>query len=354
MSAPKDLRRTPPARDQIPDTLEEAVERCSVYDGDGKLVEGDFSHDEALAHVRSTGSGWVWLGLLEPSQDQMMDIARAYDVHELIAEDAVTAHQRPKVERYDNQLFFVVRSISYRDHETVHDTKEIIETGEVQMIIGPDFIITIRHGKPSTIRAIRQVMKNAPEQCLLGPPVIAWMIADNLVDEYLRIAAELQSDVDELEDDVFDPEQAFAIEQIYTLKREILEMRHSIDPLAQAMRSLIESHRDIFSKPLRSYFRDVLDHELIAVDMVASLDERLTALIDAGVAMISIQQNEDMRKISALVGMVAPPTMIAGIYGMNFENMPELATHYGYFITLAVMAVCVLTMYVFMRRAKWL
>ncbi|MFC5937952.1 magnesium/cobalt transporter CorA [Corynebacterium choanae] len=345
-------RRTTPVRLAAPDTLEDAVERVSVY-VDGAPVEGDFTHDSALAYARSHG-GWVWLGLLEPAESQMVDIARAYSVHELITEDAVSAHQRPKVERYDDQLFFVVRSVAYKEHESVADTKEVIETGEVQMIVGQDFIITIRHGKSSTVRGVRNVMNTSPEQCKLGPAVVAWMIADRLVDEYVRIAGVLQTDVDDLEDEVFAPDESFDIEQIYTLKREILEMRHSIEPLAGALRSLIRYHDDIFDKELSSYLRDVLDHELIAIDMVASYDERLSALINAGVAMISLQQNEDMRKISALVGMVAPPTMIAGIYGMNFDYMPELSMRYGYFLILGVMAVAVLVMWLLMRRAKWL
>ncbi|WP_084562798.1 magnesium and cobalt transport protein CorA [Corynebacterium aquilae] len=338
---------------KLPVPVEAAIERCAVY-SDGAAERGQYTYTSALKEVRERGEGFVWLALREPDERQMLAIANAYDVHELIAEDAVTAHQRPKVERYDDQLFFVVRSVRYREHESVTNAKEIIQTGEVQMILGPDFIITITHSGGTNLAQIRRLVDAEPEQVAMGPTGISWVVADILVDQYLAIAQQLSTDVDELETEVFTPDTRFDIEQIYMLKREILEMRHAIDPLATALRSLIANHKDILSKELRSYYRDVLDHELIAADQIASYDERLSSLIDAGVAMISLQQNNDMRKISALVGMAALPTMIAGIYGMNFENMPELQSPYGYYICLAVMVLSVVLMWWFMKKNRWL
>ena len=312
-------------------------------------------------HNATIGPGepkaFMWLSLGQPTEQQMTDIADGYGVHELIVEDAVSAHQRPKLERYDDQLFMVIRSVFYKEHESVVDAKEIIQTGELQMIISPEFIITVRHG-PSPMKAIKQRIEHEvstdPETFIVGPMAIAWFIADSLVDEYLRISTELSGDVDELESEVFSPDKRFDIEQIYMLKREILEMRHAIDPLAIALRLLIQNNKDVVDKEIRSYYRDVLDHELIAADQIASYDERLSSLLDAGVAMISLQQNADMRQISALVGMAAVPTMIAGIYGMNFDNMPELHTQYGYFVLLFVMAVITVGVYWAFKRNHWL
>ncbi|PRQ12357.1 magnesium transporter CorA [Corynebacterium sp. 13CS0277] len=339
-----------PAR---PAPVEAAIERCAVY-CDGAAEKTQYTYLSALEEVRRRGKGFVWLALREPDERQMIAIANAYDVHELIVEDAVTAHQRPKVERYDDQLFFVVRSVQYKEHESVADAKEIISTGEVQMILGPDFIITITHTGTAPLAQIRRLVEAEPEQVAMGPAGISWVVADILVDQYLTIAHQLSTDVDELETEVFTPDTRFDIEQIYMLKREILEMRHAIDPLSTALRSLIANHHDILSKELRSYYRDVLDHELLAADQIASYDERLSALIDAGVAMISLQQNNDMRKISALVGMAALPTMIAGIYGMNFDNMPELHSTYGYYVCLAAMALSVVVLWIFMKHKRWL
>ena len=340
------------------------IERCMVFI-DGLPQPGPYDQHSALVAVRehnaTIGPGepkaFMWLSLGQPTEQQMTDIADGYGVHELIVEDAVSAHQRPKLERYDDQLFMVIRSVFYKEHESVVDAKEIIQTGERQMIISPEFIITVRHG-PSPMKTIKQRIEHEvstdPETFIVGPMAIAWFIADSLVDEYLRISTELSGDVDELESEVFSPDKRFDIEQIYMLKREILEMRHAIDPLAIALRLLIQNNKDVVDKEIRSYYRDVLDHELIAADQIASYDERLSSLLDAGVAMISLQQNADMRQISALVGMAAVPTMIAGIYGMNFDNMPELHTQYGYFVVLFVMAAITVGVYWAFKRNHWL
>ncbi|MEJ5927443.1 magnesium/cobalt transporter CorA [Corynebacterium sp. H128] len=347
------LSESPEALSRLRIPAERAIERCVVY-RDGKPVRGAFNYREALEEVRRTGEGYVWLGLYEPDQHQMVSISQAYDVHDLIVEDAVGARQRPKVERYGDQFFFVIRNVKYTDDAMVNNAKEIIETGEVQMIVGPDFIITVRHGEQSTITGLKKRLERDPEQCALGPSAVAWLIADVLVDDYIRIARLLSNDVDELENEVFSPDSSFDIEQIYRLKREILEMRHAIDPLAPALRTLTANQHGLLSEQISSYFVDVLDHEIAAMDHIASHDERLSSLINAGVAKVSIQQNADMRRLSAIVGMAAVPTMIAGIYGMNFENMPELKTQYGYFIVLGLMLLSVLFMWAFFKKNKWL
>lgn len=333
--------------------VERAIERCVIY-RDGVPVRGGYNYREALEEVRRTGSGYVWLGLYEPDERQMMLISQAYDVHELIVEDVVGARQRPKVDRYGDQFFFVIRAVKYTDDAIVTDAKEIIETGEVQMIVGPDFIITIRHGEQSTITGLKKRLERDPEQCALGPSAVAWLISDVLVDDYIRIARLLSIDVDELENEVFAPGTSFDIEQIYRLKRELLEMRHAIDPLAPALRTLTTNQQGLLSEQISKYFADVLDHEISAMDLIASHDERLTSLINAGAAKVSMQQNADMRRLSAIVGMAAIPTMIAGVYGMNFENMPELRTEYGYFIVLGVMFASIVAMWLFFKRNKWL
>ena len=345
---------TPPerprrARLRVP--VERAIDHCRVFK-DGERLPGEYIPSSALNEVIEHGSGFVWLGLREPDAHQMERVAEQFGIHPLIVEDAVTAHQRPKVERYDDQLFMVVRSVKFRAEASEGNSREIISTGEVQILIGPQFIITVRHG--AELPELSGAFSENPELIALGPAALAWRVADHLVDEYYRIAELLEGEVDLLEEEVFTPGSRFNIEQIYMYKREILEMRHSTDPLAPALRSLITENRDILGKQLRSYFRDVLDHEMQVRDRIAGYDVRLTSLIDASVAKITLQQNTDMRTISAVVGMAAAPTLIAGIYGMNFSNMPELEWEYGYFIVLGLIAFIVGLMWWWFRRNNWL
>ncbi|MGP6173261.1 magnesium/cobalt transporter CorA [Corynebacterium sp. A21] len=341
-----------PSRGRLRVPVERVIEQCRVYI-DGVQRKGQYSHSSALREVEQhQETGFVWLSLNEPSEEHMLKIASEFDIDELIVEDAVTAHQRPKLERYDNQLFMVIRSVQYTDRASVTDRREIIDTGEVQLLMGPNFIITIRHD--TDLPDPQNKLDDDPDMRAEGPSALAWATADHLVDEYVRIAQLLEIEVDRLEEEVFRLNSKFDIEQIYTLKREILEMRHAVDPLIPALRSLIQDNKDLIKKQVRSYFRDVLDHAIIAADQVDSYDERLSALINAGVAMVSLRQNRDMRTISAVVGMAAVPTLIAGIYGMNFDNMPELHTEYGYFITLAFIVLAVLVMLWWFRRNDWL
>ncbi len=331
--------------------MERTIDHCRVF-MNGVRLPGEYIPSSALSEVTEHGNGFVWLGLQEPDAHQMERVAEQFGIHPLIVEDAVTAHQRPKVERYDDQLFMVVRSVKFQAEASERNSREIISTGEVQVLIGPQFIITVRHG--AELPELSGAFEDNPGLVALGPGALAWRVADHLVDEYSRIAALLEQEVDDLEEEVFTPGSRFNIEQIYMYKREILEMRHSTDPLAPALRGLITDHRDILGKQLRSYFRDVLDHEMTVKDQIAGYDERLTALIDASVAKITLRQNTDMRTISAVVGMAAAPTLIAGIYGMNFTNMPELHWKYSYYVVLGLIAFIVALMFWWFRRNDWL
>ncbi|KQB85706.1 magnesium and cobalt transport protein CorA [Corynebacterium lowii] len=302
--------------------------------------------------VPSTGpekGDFCWLDLQHPTEERMAEVAERLDLDELIVEDAVTARQRPKVERYDSVLFVVMRTVAYT--EAPSDPRQIIRTGEVHLVIGTDFLLSVRHGVqvPGLIERMDRPLALEDH----GPFALAWCAADTIVEEYLRIADELEEDLNDLEEAVFNPSSNFHIDEIYQLKREVLEMRHSLDPLPGALNNLLKQNKDLLSKEVRSYFRDVADNANIARDRVVSCDERLSALIDAGAAKISLQQNQDMRKLSVLVGMVALPTLIAGIYGMNFERMPELSWPLGYPLALLAMLVSVLLVWWICRKRGW-
>lgn len=341
-----------PQRNRLRVPVERAIRECRLF-VQGKQQPGQAHYATALQDLEEhPEDSFVWVSLEEPTKEHMMKVAERYGVDELIVEDAVTAHQRAKLERYEDQLFSVIRSVQYAGDRDIEDRRDLINTGEVQMVVGRKFIIVVSHGTRLPHPDTR--LDDAPEMRANGPLAIAWAIADYLVDEYTRIAEQLEGEVDALEEEVFTLRSEFNIENIYTLKREILEMRHAIDPLIPALRSLIQDHKDITSKQLRAFFRDVLDHAIQAADRVDSYDERLSSLIDAGVAIISLQQNQDMRTISSVVGMAAAPTLIAGIYGMNFANMPELQWQYGYYVCLGLMVFVVGLMWWWFKRNNWL
>ena len=336
-------------RMQVP--VEEAIEHCRVF-VDGESLPGEYTTAEAQATLQEYGRGFIWVGLHEPLEHQMTRVAEVFGIHELIVEDAVQAHQRPKVERYDDQLFIVARSVSYRDHEEVADKRQVVSTGEVQLVVGPDFIVTVRHN--AKLPNLAYSVAGEEELMSAGPFALAWKVLDMMVDSYMATATLLGEEVDSLEEEVFSPGRDFNIDKIYLYKREILEMKHSIDPLSDALRNLTAVHADLIDEEIRSYLRDVHDNELVVKDDVASYNERLSSLIDASAAKISLQQNSDMRTISAVVGMAAAPTLIAGIYGMNFQNMPELNTQYGYYVAVGAMVAMVLAMFWWFRRNNWL
>lgn len=351
LTRPRPKKSQPPARKPIPVPIERSIDFCRVF-VDGTRLPQNFRVAEAIELVNQRENAFVWLSLKAPNIEQMERLAGLFDIHDLIVDDIVDAHQRPKIERYDEQLFMVVRSVHYRDDEEVADAREIISTGEVQVVTGPKFAITIRHNAP--MPDLTASLEEEEEVAQVGPVAVSWVVANHLVDAYLRVAEYLSQDVDELENEVFTPKRQINIDKIYNYKREILEMRHAIDPLSPALRSGMINHKDLLRKPLRSYFRDVQDNATIASDRISGFDERLSSLLDASVAKVSMQQNADMRTISAVVGMAAAPTMIAGIYGMNFEYMPELGWKYGYPVVLLIMFGVMAAMFWWFRRNHWL
>lgn len=331
--------------------VERSVDFCRVFI-DGERLPGNFHYSTALEQVREGRKGYVWLSLREPSEEQMERVSEEFGIHDLIVEDAVTAHQRPKVERYSEQLFTVVRTVAYRDDEEVSDLREVISTGEVQILVGDDFVITIRHN--AVLPDLTTELTEDPEISALGPAAVAWKVSDYVVQEYMEVTNSLKLDIDELENEVFTPRRPINIDKIYMYKREVLEMKHAIDPLGPALKNALAIHKDLLGKSIRSYLRDVQDNAMIVTDNVSGFDERLSSLLDASVAKVTMQQNTDMRTISAVVGMAALPTMIAGVYGMNFEYMPELSWHYAYPVTLLVMLGSILGMYWWFRKNHWL
>lgn len=346
--------RSTPATPATPATaVPGSVVDCGIY-VDGIRVPGEFTHDEAIREVRSTGRGFVWIGLHEPDVRFMEALAESFGIHELIAEDASVGDQRPKLEAYDTTLVLNIYSVQYQPHDSLSEVNEIVTIGEVMIVLGRDFVVTIRHGDFAELAGIRAELESAPQRLAVGPAVVMHAVADRMVDNYTSVADAVELDVDALEAALFTPRADVDIELIYLLKRELVELKHDIAPLARPLHRLSADHFDLVPTEIRHYFRDVQDHHTQVAAEVAALDEQVTSLVHAAVAMIGVRQNTDMRRISAWVAIAAVPTMIAGIYGMNFEHMPELSMEYGYLYVLVFMvATCAVLFWVF-RRNKWL
>jgi magnesium transporter len=326
---------------------------CAVY-VDGKRLPGRWTHAAAIKEVRRRHEGFVWIGLHEPAHQQIQGIAEAYGLHELAVEDAVQAHQRPKLERYDDTLFMVLKTLRYVEHESPTTANEIVETGELMTFLGLDFIITVRHGAHSGLATLRGELDEDPEQLRIGPAAVLHAITDHVVDHYLEVTSSVEDDIEEMETRVFAPRTQVSAEQIYLMKREVLELRRAVMPLATPVRRLAEGFTRLVPDEVRSYFRDVDDHLTTVSERVAAFDELLTTLVDATVAKISLQQNTDMRKITAWAAMITVPTMIAGVYGMNFDYMPELHWKFGYPVVLVVILGICLLLYRIFRKNRWL
>ena len=363
---PETLRPTArPERDEPPHTqpdhlhlpADQAVVDCGVY-VDGQRLPGTFSHADAWAKVGELQlagqEAYAWIGLHEPSEHQMREVAGVFGLHPLAAEDAVAAHQRPKLERYDESLFLVLKTVNYVPHESIVLAREVVESGEIMIFVGASFVITVRHGEHSGLSDVRKRMEADPEQMRLGPYAVMHAIADYVVDNYLEVTHLMENDIDAIEEEAFAPDHRTRIEPIYHLKREVVELRRCVNPLSLPFARMQSEHKDLISKEVRRYLRDVADHQMHAAEQIASYDENLSSLVQAALARVEMQQNTDMRKISAWAGLLAVPTMIAGIYGMNFEYMPGLKWHWGYPTFLAVLVTVCVLLYRNFRRRDWL
>ncbi|MFD7652569.1 magnesium/cobalt transporter CorA [Actinosynnema sp. NPDC059797] len=351
------LRGRSPDRDRpaapIPVPLSAYVVDCGVY-VDGARLPGRWTHAAAVEEVRGRGEGFVWIGLHEPDAEQIEGVADTFGLHELAVEDAVHAHQRPKLERYDDTLFMVLKTVRYVQNSSPDTANEIVESGEIMVFLGRDFVVTVRHGNHSGLAAVRRELEAEPERMKVGPAAVLYSIADHVVDNYLDVTDHIEDDIDSMEALVFQPRSRVSADQIYLMKREVLELRRAVMPLAVPLRRLAEGYTPLIPDQVRSYFRDVDDHLTQVSERVSNFDELLTTLVNAVLAKITLQQNLDMRKLASWVAIISVPTMVVGVYGMNFEHMPELEWKYGYPMVISVILVVCLTLYRIFRRNEWL
>jgi magnesium transporter len=330
-----------------------AVVDCGVY-VDGRREPGDFTPDEALRLACGRENAFVWLGLHEPSEEEMAAIARTYDLHELAVEDAVKAEQRPKLEQFGTVHFLVLRTARYVPHRELTETSQVVETGQMMIFIGERFVITVRHGDASRLAPVRADLESRAALLEQGPWAVAYAVTDRVVDAYMEVADQVEADLDIIEEGAFSRDTGSPVQQIYQMKREIVEFRRAVVPLQRPLATIAAPQSRLVPKEIRRYFRDVQDHLTRTVEQVSSYDDLLNSILQARLAQVTVDQNNDMRKIAAWAGIATVWTAIAGVEGMNFLHMPEQGWQYGYPVVFTLMLVISVLLYRAFRRNGWL
>lgn len=348
------VRRKPIIRELAHAQTRDSIAGLAVY-RDGDVLQRGGSFKAAAEFARNEG-GFVWLGLHEPTEAEFEQVAAEFGLHPLVVEDAVTVHNRPKLEDYDGTLFMVLKTARYVEHDELTATSEVIRTSEVMVFVGSYFAITVRHGNFGEFGGLRNRLEHEDRDLLkLGPAAVMYAICDVIVDRYLEVCNEVETDLDELEASVFSPRRRHQdVGRIYQLKRELLELKRAVAPLALPLHSLSTRPIPLIPEPIQDYFRDVDDHLGRVRDTVSGLDELLGSILQASIARISMSQNADMRKITSWAAIGAVPTAIAGIYGMNFDFMPELRWRFGYPLIIAIIVVICVLLYRGFKRNNWL
>ncbi len=319
---------------------------CAVYQ-DGKRHPESHSIEEAAKEIRASG-GFVWIGLHEPSPAEFDEVRAHFNLHELAVEDAIIARQRPKLEVYDDSIFVVLKTARYLEAE------EEIEFGDILLFLGEQFVVAVRHGEATRLAPVRRSLDRRPDLLRLGPSAVLHAVMDKVVDDYFPVLNGLGKDIDEVEADVFSNEWSNPAERIYFLKREVLEFQAAARPLVEPLSRLMRGTVPAVEPGLHEYFRDVHDHVVRVASLVDQYRDLLTSVLEANLTQVSVRQNEDMRKISAWVAVAVVPTLIAGIFGMNFNRMPGVQEIWGFPAAIAVMAGAALGLHALFRRSGWL
>ncbi|HEX5894101.1 MAG TPA: magnesium/cobalt transporter CorA [Solirubrobacterales bacterium] len=322
---------------------------CAHYKDGARQHEEALTPEQAGEIARRAGSGeFVWIGMHEPEPGDLERLSKLFALHELAVEDARSAHQRPKIEDYEETYFIVLRTAHY------HEEREEVHFGEIHLFAAPSYVITVRHGPGSELASARQRLEARPDLLRLGAASAVWAVLDKVVDDYMPVVEGIEDDIEEVEDQVFDDDVPAPTQRIYHLKREVIEFHRAVWPLLSPLGALESGGFERVPEQLRSFFRDVADHARRVDEQVSSQRELLTSVLEANLALVSVNQNEVIKRISSVAAIVAVPTFIASVYGMNFVDMPELDWSFGYPAALIAMVLCALGLGVFFRRIRWL
>ncbi|MDQ3910516.1 MAG: magnesium/cobalt transporter CorA [Actinomycetota bacterium] len=291
--------------------------------------------------------GVAWIGLYKPTEEEFGSVAGELALHSLAVEDAVKAHQRPKLERYGHTLFIVLRPARYLDES------ETVEFGEIHVFIGQDFVVTVRHGEAPALAEVRSRLEDEPELLRLGPAAILYAVMDRVVDDYAPVVDGLENDIDEIEAEVFGGNPGVS-RRTYQLSREVIEFQQATKPLAEMLEALIAEEGSDVDAEIRRYLRDVRDHALRVIERVEAFRELLSGILSVNLTLVSLGQNEEVKKISAWAAILFAPTLVGTVYGMNFDYMPELHWFFGYPFALSLMGLISLALYLVFKHRGWL
>jgi magnesium transporter len=322
------------------------VVNCSAYAGGRKVADVAI---QDISEVLKQGDRFVWIGLHEPDEELLREVQQEFGLHDLAIEDAHQAHQRPKLERYGDSLFVVMRTAQ------MNRTERQIEFGETHLFVGADYVVSVRHGASVPYSQVRARCEASPRLLSKGPGFALYALMDFVVDQYFPIVDALEDDLEELEGEIFN--ETFSREtmtRIYHVKRELLELKRAVSPLVDVCNRLMRFDLPIIPDDTRPYFRDVYDHVVRINEMVDMLRELLTTALEANLSLISVAQNESMKKLTAWAAIIAVPTMVAGVYGMNFKYMPELEWRFSYPLVLGITCAVCAFLYARFKRAGWL
>jgi magnesium transporter len=338
----------------------------AIYVDGSRAVEPE-SLDQTFHELRrcpDSGQSFCWIGMLRPTEQELRAVAQEFHLHELAVEDAINAHQRPKIERYGDVWFVVLRPAWYRD------SAEVVEIGEVHLFIGPDFVVALRHADEPRLGEVRQRLESDPELLKRGPFAVLYAVLDKVVDDYGPVLEGLQTDIDEIEVQVFDGDPG-ASRRIYQLSREVIEFQRAVQPLSDVLRDLRDALKDRAGETdleLRRMLRDVADHATRVVERTEAFRDLLANILQANAALVAQRQNEEMtrlthasyqqgeqvKRISSWAAILFAPTLVAGVYGMNFDHIPELHWALGYPFAIVLMLVLGVVLYLSFKRRGWL
>jgi magnesium transporter len=321
------------------------IVNCAAYHSGRRVADVDL---DRVHEVLKEGKQFVWIGLHEPSEEMLARVQEEFDLHDLAVEDAHRAHQRPKMELYGDTVFIVMRTAhKKKDSET--------EFGETHFFVGSNFIVTVRHGSTVAYTEVRSRCESTPSLLSKGQGFVLYAIMDFIVDRYFPVVDDMEKELYEIEDKIFKEKPVRqTTEQIYQLKRQLLDLKRAVSPLVDICNRLMRFENESISSETRPYFRDVYDHVMRINEMVDNTRELLHTALEANFSLISISQNDTSKKFAGWAAIIAVPTMVAGFWGMNFRSIPETQSEYGfYFIIFGTLLICLLLYFLF-RKSGWL
>ncbi|QPP05351.1 magnesium/cobalt transporter CorA [Streptomyces bathyalis] len=349
------------AYEEQPYTAGTSMMAAAIYH-DGERTSTHDSLADTYRELHRAPDGMAWIGLYRPTEAQLHSLAEEFDLHQLAVEDALKGHQRPKLERYGDTLFAVLRAARYLDES------EEVDFAELHVFVGPDFVITVRHGAAPNLAAVRRRMEDSPDLLKRGPEAVLYAILDTVVDGYVPVVGGVETDIDEIETEVFTGDPAVS-RRIYELSREVVEFQRATRPLMRMLDGLTAGFEKYgIDEELRRYLRDVADHVTHVTERVDSFRQALQDILAVNATLVnqqqnaemkalteaSVAQNEEIKKISSWAAILFAPTLVGTIYGMNFDNMPELKWTGGYPFAIALMVLVCLWLYVIFKRRDWL